>query len=67
MAEFKDKVITCLDCGEDFTFEVGEQQYFWSKGLSEPKRCKTCRVIRRRSLISIMEGSNGEPRSNSAS
>ncbi len=60
--DFKDKTLTCADCGEDFTFEVGEQQYFWSKGLSEPKRCKTCRVIRRRSLISIMEGNSGEHR-----
>ena len=56
--EFKDKVITCLDCGEDFTFEVGEQQYFWTKGLSNPKRCKTCRVIRRRSLVNIMESND---------
>lgn len=53
--EFNDTVITCLDCGQDFTFEVGEQRYFWSKGLSEPKRCKACRMIRKRSIVSIME------------
>ncbi len=49
-----DKVLTCLDCGRGFTFTSGEQRYFWAKGLSEPKRCKQCRVLRKRSLVSIM-------------
>ena len=51
--EFNDKEITCVDCGQDFIFVADEQRYFWSKGLSEPKRCKSCRVLRRRNLISI--------------
>ena len=54
-----DKVLTCLDCGREFTFASGEQRYFWAKGLSEPKRCKPCRMLRKRSLVSIMEGHNG--------
>ena len=48
-----DKVLTCLDCGREFTFASGEQMYFWAKGLSEPKRCKPCRMLRKRSLVSI--------------
>jgi len=48
-----DKVLTCLDCGREFTFASGEQRYFWAKGLSEPKRCKSCRMLRKRSLVSI--------------
>jgi hypothetical protein len=52
--DFIDKVLTCLDCGREFTFTTGEQRYFWAKGLSEPKRCKQCRVLRKRSLLSIM-------------
>ena len=48
-----DKQLTCLDCGREFTFASGEQRYFWAKGLSEPKRCKSCRMLRRRSLVSI--------------
>lgn len=50
-----DKQLTCLDCGSDFTFTTGEQMYFWAKGLSEPKRCKSCRMLRKRSLSSIVE------------
>lgn len=52
--EVVDRVFACLDCGREFTFTTGEQRYFWSKGLSEPKRCKQCRVLRKRSLVSIM-------------
>jgi hypothetical protein len=52
--DFIDKVLTCLDCGREFTFASGEQRYFWAKGLSEPRRCKQCRVLRKRSLVSIM-------------
>jgi len=52
---FTDRTLTCADCGQDFIFTEGEQRYFWSKGLSEPKRCKPCRMLRRRSLISIMK------------
>ena len=52
--EFIDKVLTCLDCGREFTFASGEQRYFWAKGLSEPNRCKPCRMLRKRSLVSIM-------------
>lgn len=51
--EFVDKQLTCLDCGGEFTFTTGEQMYFWAKGFSEPKRCKPCRMLRKRSLVSI--------------
>jgi hypothetical protein len=41
---FKDKSIQCSDCGTDFTFSAGEQDFFQSKGLTnEPKRCPSCR------------------------
>lgn len=51
--DFVDKQLTCLDCGREFTFTTGEQRYFWAKGLSEPKRCKPCRMLRKRSLVSM--------------
>ena len=57
--DFLDKQLTCLDCGREFTFTSGEQRYFWAKGLSEPKRCKPCRMLRKRSLVSIEEEHNG--------
>lgn len=45
-----DKTITCVDCGEQFTFNTGEQAFYLSKGLSIPKRCSDCRKARRDSL-----------------
>lgn len=39
----EDLNITCIDCGIDFLFTVGEQIYFERKNLYLPKRCKTCR------------------------
>ena len=47
---FCEKSIECVDCGVTFAFTVGEQEYFWSKGLSEPKRCPACRQLRRSTL-----------------
>lgn len=32
----------CLDCGSDY-FTKGEQDFYISKGLDMPKRCKSCR------------------------
>ncbi len=44
MEEFTDKTLTCVDCGNDFTFTAGEQAFYKEKGLdNEPKRCKECR------------------------
>ena len=46
----QDQVLECVDCGEEFIFEAGEQAYFQSKELSTPKRCPECRARRRRLL-----------------
>jgi hypothetical protein len=51
MDETKDKFIWCVDCGGEFTFTVGEQQFYISKSLSEPKRCQQCRNQRRANLV----------------
>ncbi|HAE42655.1 MAG TPA: cytochrome C551 [Clostridiales bacterium] len=41
---FKDKTIACKDCGTDFTFTSGEQEFYKEKGFeNEPTRCKACR------------------------
>jgi len=41
---FQDKSLQCSDCGQQFTFTAGEQEFFESKGFTnEPKRCPTCR------------------------
>ena len=41
---FEDKTLVCKDCGAEFVFTAGEQEFYAEKGLeNEPKRCKTCR------------------------
>jgi CxxC-x17-CxxC domain-containing protein len=47
MAEFQDRTLTCVDCGTDFTFTAGEQQFYHEKDFkNEPKRCKSCKTKR---------------------
>ncbi|NLN76107.1 MAG: cytochrome C551 [Armatimonadetes bacterium] len=43
----QDKDLTCKECGETFVFTAGEQEFFQSRGFSEPIRCKTCRDKRK--------------------
>lgn len=46
---FSDKVLTCQDCGKEFVFTAGEQEFYAEKGFTnEPKRCSECRIQRRR-------------------
>lgn len=43
--DFQDKTITCSDCGVDFVFTAGEQQFYNEKGFTnEPRRCRGCRA-----------------------
>jgi len=49
--QFEDKKLKCVDCGAEFVFSSREQEFFWSKNLSTPKRCKPCRQLRRAKLI----------------
>ena len=39
-----DKTINCKDCSKDFVFDLGEQEFFKSKGfdLASKVRCKDC-------------------------
>lgn len=45
---FTDRMLTCRDCGKEFTFSAGEQEFYSSRGLmNEPRRCPECRSARR--------------------
>ncbi len=45
----EDKTLVCRDCGQEFTFTIGEQEFYLSHGLqNEPGRCPECRAIQRR-------------------
>ncbi|MCG8483452.1 MAG: zinc-ribbon domain-containing protein [Clostridia bacterium] len=44
----EDKTLTCQDCGKEFVFTVGEQEFYKEKGFdNEPKRCKDCSYKRK--------------------
>ena len=48
MEELQDKTLICKDCGAEFVFTVGEQQFFAEKGFTnEPQRCLNCRKARK--------------------
>ena len=45
---YTDKTLTCRDCGANFVFTTGEQEFYASRGLTnEPGRCPECRQARR--------------------
>ena len=45
---YADKTITCRDCGMDFSFTSGEQEFYAQKGFTnEPTRCPSCRQARK--------------------
>ena len=45
---YQDETLICEDCGKEFVFTVGEQEFFAEKGLTnKPKRCPECRKARR--------------------
>ncbi len=46
---YQDRSLKCRDCGEEFVFSAGEQEFFAGKGLvNDPQRCQTCRAAAKR-------------------
>ena len=35
--------IECVGCGDVFTFDTGQQEFFAQRGFDPPKRCQPCR------------------------
>jgi CxxC-x17-CxxC domain-containing protein len=45
---FQDKALTCRDCGQEFAWTAGEQEFYAQRGLQNaPGRCPSCRSARR--------------------
>ena len=45
---FVDRSLVCRECGQEFTFTAGEQEFFAQKGFTnEPSRCPDCRAARK--------------------
>ncbi len=45
---YENKTLVCKDCGQEFVFTAGEQEFYASRGFqNEPQRCKACRDARK--------------------
>ena len=55
-----DKTLNCRDCGKEFIFTVGEQEFFAQKGFTNtPSRCPECRAANKASRGGYSGGSGG--------
>ncbi|MCR4594255.1 MAG: zinc-ribbon domain containing protein [Clostridiales bacterium] len=53
---YEDKTLICKDCGNEFIFTAGEQEFYAEKGFeNEPQRCKECRVARKNAIRNSRE------------
>ncbi|EOD18500.1 hypothetical protein EMIHUDRAFT_196812 [Emiliania huxleyi CCMP1516] len=50
--EPEDETLQCRDCGGDFIFTVGEQEFFKSKGFDN-KKTRCAEAIARRNVLSL--------------
>ena len=45
---YEDITLVCKDCGQEFVFTAGEQEFYASRGFeNQPQRCKACRDARK--------------------
>lgn len=45
---YEEKTLVCKECGNEFVFTAGEQEFYAEKGLTnQPQRCKSCRDARK--------------------
>jgi CxxC-x17-CxxC domain-containing protein len=51
-----DKALTCADCQSEFVFTASEQEFFAERQFSEPRRCPSCRAVRK-----LSRGGTGDP------
>lgn len=42
-----DKTLSCRDCGTQFVFTEGEQEFYSQRGYTEPVRCPDCRAAKK--------------------
>jgi CxxC-x17-CxxC domain-containing protein len=45
---YRDETLSCIDCGRQFAFTTGEQEFYATKGFTnKPGRCPDCRAARK--------------------
>ena len=47
MPTMTDRTLTCADCSGEFLFTASEQEFFAERQFSEPRRCPSCRAVRK--------------------
>jgi hypothetical protein len=48
---FSDETLECKDCGYDFVFTSGEQEFYQQKGFeNKPARCKACKDAKKQRI-----------------
>ena len=55
---FEDKTLVCKDCGKEFIFSAGEQEFYQERGFQSRRRRTTSNVYR--DLRGLRQG-NGSP------
>jgi CxxC-x17-CxxC domain-containing protein len=58
-SSFTDKVLTCADCSQQFSFTATEQQFYADRQFSEPRRCPSCRAARKAARGDTGSGGGG--------
>lgn len=45
---YQDETLVCKDCGKEFVFTAGEQEFYAERGFeNKPLRCRDCRNARK--------------------
>ena len=53
---YEDKTLVCKECGKEFVFTAGEQEFYAERGFQkEPQRCTACRDARKNAARSPRE------------
>lgn len=48
---YEDKTLVCKDCGKEFVFTAGEQEFYAQKGLTnEPKKMQSLQRCKKGSI-----------------
>ena len=56
---YEDITLTCKECGQEFVFTAGEQEFYAEKGFqNQPKMCKACRAAKKSAGQARMQAVN---------
>ena len=59
---YEDKTLVCKECGQEFVFTAGEQEFYAERGFqNEPQRCKACRDARKNAARGPFEPKSDRP------